>query len=600
MQKSPTWFDRTKRFIASNGGMSNTMRIAWRKVRRCGLADALSAAKGHALPGRANAQRRYRRFLRLHEKLPTPKEQAELLNASGTLPRIALFAVENHPEESYLAADVILRLREILTQIYPAWEIWLNADFNLHKLSHLLGGRNAERVKFLELSEGMSHFDLLEQALAQTDCDYVARIDLRDRLADHALHTVGQRLRQEPELDLIYSDEDSLDNRGNRHAPSFKPQWSPDTLLAYNYIGRLAVYRRSLVQEARGWRKDAGVAADYDLALRVTEKTAKIERVAEVLYHRGYQPECDPEAEHRVRLEAMQRRKIAAQVDEEPPQTIRLAVAGEPLVSIIIPTRDKADLLRRCVASIRERSTWSRYELIIVDNGSSEAEALDLLRELEGGRDVTILRDDAPFNFARLNNLAVARAGGEFLVFLNNDTEVISPDWLEQMLGHAAEEHIGAVGVRLLYPDGTLQHVGVARVGPGPTHVFGGMEEETATHPRANLTGNWSAVTGACLMLAKHKFDEVGGFDEEFPVTYNDVDLCYALLAKGYFNLVVQTVRLTHFEFATRGNDRADEARRLALEAALERLDDKWPQYVDDPCYNPNLSDSFGDFMPRN
>jgi len=575
------------------------MRIAWRKVRRCGPGDALSAALGHALPGRANPQRRYRRFLRLHEKLPSPEKQAEIRSFSGTLPRIALLALENHHDQSYLGSDLVLRLREILSQIYPAWELWLNAEFNLPQLSPLLGGRNAGRVRFLEPTEGMTHFDLLEQALTETTCDFVVRIDLRDRLAEHALYALAQRLIQKPELDLVYSDEDCLDGRGHRHTPSFKPQWSPDTLLAANYIGRPAVYRRTLVQQAGGWRRQAGTAADYDLALRVTEKTTGIERLAEVLYHRGYQPESNPAAERQVRLEALQRRNIAAQIDAEPPHRITYAVAAEPLVSIIIPTRDKAGLLRRCVDSIRQKSTWSRRELIIVDNGSREPDALELLRELEGTPHVMLLRDAAPFNFARLNNLAAARAAGDFLLFLNNDTEVISPDWLEQMLGHATQGQVGAVGARLLYPDGTLQHVGVARVGPGPTHVFGGMQE-TTPHPRASLTGNWSAVTGACLMLARYKFEEVGGFDEDFPVTYNDVDLCYALLAKGYFNLVVQTARLTHFEFATRGNDRADEARRLALEAALARLDQKWPQYVDDPCYNPNLSDSFGDFMPRN
>jgi GT2 family glycosyltransferase len=269
------------------------------------------------------------------------------------------------------------------------------------------------------------------------------------------------------------------------------------------------------------------------------------------------------------------------------------------MISIIVPTRDNLTDLKLCVTSVRSLTTYGNWELIIVDNGSVETPTHDYLRALAADPRIRVLRQDIPFNFARLNNIAVKESRGQYLLFLNNDTEVLSEDWLQQMLTFASQPHIGAVGARLLYPDGTLQHSGVARVGPGPTHVFQGMPE-SYEHPRVRLPGNWAAVTAACLMVAADKFAAVGGFDEAFPVGYNDVDLCYALLSRGYFNVLAPSARLIHKEFATRGNDRADAAKRAALEDALRRLDTKWPQFIQDPFYNPNLSDSFPDFMPRN
>ncbi len=264
------------------------------------------------------------------------------------------------------------------------------------------------------------------------------------------------------------------------------------------------------------------------------------------------------------------------------------------------------DDLAACIASILAKTTYPHLEILVIDNGSDDSATLRYLAGLEQGLRtaagaavaVRVLRLDIPFNFSILNNRAAAEAAGCYLLFLNNDTEVVTPDWIERMLGHAAKPWAGAVGATLLYPDGTLQHAGVSKVGLGPTHVFGHLPANYP-HPRCQRDGNWSAVTAACLMVSADKFRAVGGFDESLAVAFNDVDLCFRLLERGWYAILASQARLVHHEFKTRGHDRSTAAKRARMLDELDRLYARWPQFRADPFYNPALSVSYPDFLPR-
>ena len=420
-----------------------------------------------------------------------------------------------------------------------------------------------------------------------SDAEWIVLRRSTDTLRPFSFNALRRAILENPTAVALYTDCDILDGRGGRSNPDFKPAWSPDTLRSWFYTHGLSAFRRDWFKTLLTGVSEAELNdtffyrlwllfADRWLSLSPFDRPLVL-RIPGVLLHRAFPLDSSFET-----------------YDSEL-GTWNSERHETPRVSVIIPTRDHADDLRTCLNSIRIRTTYPDYEIVIVDNGSVDAEALALLRDPA----LSVIRDPAPFNFSRLCN-AGARAGtGSVLLFLNNDTEVLSPDWLQRMLTFAHQPHVGAVGARLLYPDKTLQHSGVAKVGDGPTHVFAEMPEDTP-HPRVQLPGNWAAVTGACLMVERRKFDEVGGFDETYPVAYNDVEFCFRLLEAGYFNVLEPRARLLHKEFATRGSDRQDPARRAAMFDALRRLYEHHPAFRDDPGYNPNLSTDLPDWMPRN
>ncbi len=515
---------RVMRFVRANGGWSHTFWIAARKIRRCGLRDAVRALLSHIHPGVSFPQQRYRRFLRLHE--PEWIREMERPLPPGPVPRLAEFS-----PDSPLPSDaewVVLKLPD-------------------------------------------------------------------DRLRPFSLDAIRRTIHEHPDAVALYTDCDILDFRGRRSSPDFKPSWSPDTLRSWFYTHGLAAFRRDWFARlpSPAPLSDATIYrlwlrfANLWLALPAASRPP-IVRIPGILLHRiAPFPAPEQNGQPQTKPDSPERRSELGTWNLELPET--------PRVSVIIPSRDHADDLRACLDSIRLRSTYPDTEIVIVDNGSTDPATLALLRDSA----LRVVRDPAPFNFSRLCNAGVRTASGSVLLFLNNDTEILSPDWLQRMLAFALQPHVGAVGARLLYPDGTLQHSGVAKVGDGPTHVFSQMSENTP-NPRVQFPGNWSAVTGACLMVERRKFDEVGGFDETYPVAFNDTDLCFRLLEAGYFNVLEPCARLLHKEFATRGSDRQDPARRAAMFDALRRLYERHPALRDDPGYNPNLSTDLPDFGPQN
>ncbi|MGC8732540.1 MAG: glycosyltransferase family 2 protein, partial [Halothiobacillaceae bacterium] len=394
--------------------------------------------------------------------------------------------------------------------------------------------------------------------------------------------------------------------------------WSPDTMMSTMMTGHVSAVRIGLYTSLGGLRSEVNGCQDWDFVLRVAEVTCKITHIPKVLYHWRVIPgsiasditakQYVRDASRRVRADALARRGLDGTVEEVPEVAgyfrVNYQPRGTPLVSIIIPTRDREDMLRRCIQSIESRSHYRDFELIVIDNGSREAATLAFLNELKSGARARVIRDDRPFNFSALNNLAAEQAHGDLLLFLNNDTEVLTPDWLERMAGFAQLAHVGAVGAKLVYPGArqTIQHAGLINLQDGPGHAMLGMDADAHGYFMRNLLDyDWSAVTGACLMIEAAKFRNAGGFDETFPVAYNDVELCFRLVERGLHNVVCQAVRLRHFESQTRGLDHLDAEKARRQRDELCRLYDMHPRfYQHDPFHNVNLHPNSVHFeLPR-
>lgn len=426
-----------------------------------------------------------------------------------------------------------------------------------------------------------------------------------DALAPEALVEVVKRLNEDPEAEIVYSDQDSIDNAGRRVDPFFKPEWDPELLLSTNILGPFTALRRTLVERAGGFRPERGAGQAYDLLLRATEQTTQVRHVAKVLCHLSPR-ETTREAivahhtaagdERRAIEDALARRQrpgcVETMFTTHGPRcySTRFRVAGRPLVSIIIPTRDQAALLRTTIDSILTRTDYDAYEVVVVDNNSRDPEALACLASLQPPCHVH--RWNQPFNYSAINNFGVRASHGEQLLFLNNDVEAIRADWLRALLEYAQFDAVGAVGAKLLYSDGTIQHAGVVlNVGGVAQHAFRCTAKEVLGAPRlADLPRNCSAVTGACLMVPRRVFDEIGGFDESLRVVLNDIDLCLRIRERKYEVVYTPHAVLYHHEGASRGrlHPAEDEKRFVA----------RWGALLDqvDPYYNPNLSDTREDW----
>jgi O-antigen biosynthesis protein len=434
--------------------------------------------------------------------------------------------------------------------------------------------------------------------------DFIAFVEVGDALPPEALFELVDRLHQEPAADLVYSDEDAITIDGRREDPLFKPDWSPDLLLSMNYLARFGLLRRRLVDEIGGLSTEFGPGQAYDLVLRLTEKTERIAHVSKVLYHRRRRPASPgtdmsrrtaADDESCALASALARRGRHGRVTAMPAPggprcyATRFDVQARPLVSIIIPTRNNRELLQNAIDSIRRRTDYERYEILVVDNGSTDPGTVDYLASLPP--ECGLHRWNERFNYSAMNNFAVRQAHGEQLLFLNDDVVVISQDWLTAMLEHAERPEVGAVGARLLYEDGRIQHAGVVvGINQGAANAFRRRAGE-ATSPRlADLVREVSAVTGACMMVRRQVFDDVGGFDEKLPVIFNDVDLCLRIRRNGYAVLYTPHAQLYHYEGSTRGRRDPKEDRQVFQE--------RWAQLLasGDPYYNPNLTDRHDDW----
>jgi GT2 family glycosyltransferase len=591
-------------------GIDGAMQLGLKRLVRTlatnprGLVAALRAARTDSLP----FNREYRRWI--DAQRPSDAQIAaywDEIKGFARLPTVSVLMPVFDIDSAWLKAAV----DSVRTQIYPHWELCIvdDASSRPHIAPLLQTFRETDpriKVKSLATNEGISGAS--NHALALATGEFIALLDHDDTLTQDALYQVVKRLNQDPTIDFVYTDHDIRDLSGARRSPFFKPDWSPDLLLSMNYITHFCVYRRTLVQQVGGFRKGLEGSQDYDLVLRATEQARSIAHIALPLYSWGQaptsvalNPRAKPhahEAGRRALQDALTRRGIEGEVVDGlgSPYRYRVkrAIAGEPLVSIIVPTRDNVRRLRRCIESLEAKTSYRRFEVLVVDNQSKDRATLDYLGRLRH----RVVRFPEPFNFARMNNVAAVEARGEHLLFLNDDTEVIEPGWLSSMLEHSQRPEVGAVGPRLLFSNDTIQHAGVIIGIQGKAgHVFWGLP---ADHPGyydlARVVRNYSAVTGACLMMRRAVFEEVGGFDEAFEISYNDIDLCLRVREQGYLIVYTPYAVLYHHQSASRGKYNA--ASDLKYE---EMLRERWKAVFEqgDPYYNPHLTLTGLDFSFR-
>jgi GT2 family glycosyltransferase len=525
-------------------------------------------------------------------------------------PKVSIIMPVYNPDPAWLR-DAIESVR---AQLYDNWELCIadDASSELAVRELLQECHGDERIKVAHLKENQGISGASNAALAMGAGEYVGFLDHDDELKPDALYEVVKLLNEQPDLDFIYSDEDKRTPEGRLVKPFFKPDWSPDLLLSTNYVPHFAVYRKRLVDEVGGLRSECDFSQDYDLVLRVTERTKRIGHLALPLYTWRMVPgsaasdlEAKPksiDAAKRALADAMQRRGIQAQVTDGlwiSTYRIKYRILGEPLVSIIVPTKDQVWLLARCIDSIRRRTDYKNYEILVVDNGSVEDSTHKYLRRLAQQPGIRVLDYPQPFNFSTINNFAAQHAQGEHLLFLNNDTEVISKEWLSALLEHSQRPEVGAVGARLLYADGRLQHGGVI-VGLGGVagHAHKLLpKEQNGYFVRAKVIQNFSAVTAACLMIRADLFADLGGFDgEHLPIAFGDVDLCLRIREQGLLVVWTPYAELYHHESASRGyEDTPEKQRRFGRE--VEYMKAKWGDtLLNDPYYSPNLTQDREDF----
>ena len=443
-------------------------------------------------------------------------------------------------------------------------------------------------------------------ALELVTGEYVAMMDNDDVIPSNAIYEMVKAINKDKTIDMIYTDEDKLDTKGDRCDPHFKSDYAPDTLLSVNYFCHFTLLRTSILREIGGWKVGYEGAQDWDLFLRFVEKAKNIYHLPEVLYHwRMLEGSTSMGLSNKKYAmdtamksieDALERRKTPGIVhlhDKVPYYWIEYTYEKEPMISIIIPTKDYASTLDKCLKSIYKKTTYKNYEIIVVDNNSVEKETFKLFDKYKKEHDnFRVIKADMEFNYSKINNLAVKEAKGEYILLLNNDTEVITDNWLQIMVGYAMQSHIGAVGAKLIYPDKTIQHGGVVMgMGGVAGHVFvnSPMSYE-GIYGRLCVPYNYSVVTAACLMIKKDKYNEVNGLTEELKVAYNDVDFSLKLVEKGYYNIMVPMVELYHYESKSRGLEDTEEKKKR-FEKESDYMYEHWKKYIDnDPMYNKNLS----------
>jgi GT2 family glycosyltransferase len=558
------------------------------------MLDILPRAPGTGNVPSLNIQ--FKAWLQQHQLKPADIERMRVeLEKFAYIPSISIIMPVYNTEEIWLRRAI----ESVQAQVYRNWEICAVNDASTKShIKPLLDEYAALdpriRVKHLSKKRGIAGTSC--EALAIATGEFIGLLDHDDELTPDALWEVASWLNRIPQLDLLYSDEDKLTADGVRVEPFFKPDWSPDLLLSMNYITHFAVFRRSLLEGIGGFRSGYEGAQDYDVLLRVTEKTNRIAHVPKILYHwrmadtsSASSARAKPfasESGRRAVEDALKRRGQEASVEvlATGRYRARYKIHKSPLVSIIIPTKDQVRLLQQCLASIEEKTSYYPYEIIIIDNNSVDPETLHYLDALSDKH--RVLRYPQPFNFSAINNLGADQAKGEQLLFLNDDTQVIDGDWLTALVEQAQRPEVGAVGAKLLYPDNRIQHAGVTvGIYGGAGHAFRKLpNNRTAYFGLADLTRNCSAVTAACMIVPRKVFNKVGGFDEELKVVYNDVDLCLRIREQGYLILYTPFAVMYHFESATRGSLRPTREEELFCRRWGDAI------RVGDPYYNPSLT----------
>ena len=526
-------------------------------------------------------------------------------------PRISFIMATYKSNERYLSECI----ESVLAQKYKNWELCIaddaSPDNNLTRSIIEKYAKKDKRIKYVFREKNGHISEATNSALKLATGEYITMIDHDDVVASDALFEFVKILNNEDTKNakLIYSDEDKMTKDGKRFGPYFKPDFSPDTFNSIMYIGHLSLYKKDILEKIGAFSSEYIGCQDYEMIRRFINEIdySEIVHIPKILYHwrmaEGSLAESPDNKSYAFENAqkaifndlAKKGRNFNIEKGIFPgTYVVEYIPEKEDFISIIICLKDKVEYLKNLIESIKENTTYKNYELIIVDNNSEENETFKYLSKIKKEKNIKIIRIEEEFNFAKLNNRAVSYAKGDYLLFLNNDMELITPDWLERMLGFAQQSHIGAVGGKLLYEDDTIQHAGVI-LGFGneglAAHVWSGENKDHSGYYGSSMVPyNFSAVTAACLMISKIKFNLVNGFDEEYKVAYNDVDFCLKLREKGYYNVLVPQVKLYHYESKSRGIENTPEKLERYY-GEIRRFRKKWDKYIkNDPFYNINLS----------
>lgn len=521
-------------------------------------------------------------------------------------PKISVVVPAYKTPEKFLR-QMIESLRE---QTYENWELCIaNGSPEDEAMAAVLKEYQAKdsRIHCKNLEENLGIAENTNAAFAMAEGEFVGLLDHDDLLAPNALYEVARVLEKHSCADVIYTDEDKVTTDLSEHfQPHLKPDFNIDLLRSNNYICHFCVVRRSVIQQVGGFRREYDGAQDYDFIFRCTEAAREIHHVPEILYHwRTHKAStADNPASKMYAFEAGKRAiegnlsrckepGIVSHTKDLGFYQVEYPVREQELISIIIPNKDEKESLKSCLESIRNKSTYHNYEILIVENNSTTSEIFDYYKELEKKDNIRVVTWEREFNYSAINNFGVTFARGNYLLFLNNDVEVIAPDWLERMLGNCQRPQVGAVGAKLYYPDNTIQHAGVViGIGGIAGHMFTGMQRSrTGYLHKASIQQDLSAVTAACMMMKREAFEKAGGFSEALAVAFNDVDLCLKVRREGYLIVYDPHVELYHYESKSRGAEDSEEKIRR-FQGEIEYMRSHWIRILKngDPCYNKNLS----------
>lgn len=564
----------------------------------------------HIKENRKTNQEQYKIWITKNESSESKLEEQKNYKFEKN-PKISVVVPMYNTDETFFKELV----ESLKNQTYSNFELCL-ADGSENENSNFKQYLEDDRIKYKFLNSNKGISENTNEAISLATGDYVGFLDHDDLLSFDALFEVVKTINQQDEPDFIYSDEDKIDENYERFEPYFKPDFSPETLECNNYITHFVVVKRSLLEEVGKLDSKFNGAQDFDFVLRATEKARKIVHISKILYHwrvhkssTANVADSKPyayEAGKKVVEEHLKRTNKNGIVEfgQDIPGVykIKYEVEDNPKVSILIPNKDHIELLKKCIDSILKLTTYDNYEIVIIENNSEKEETFKYYTEISRNEKVKILdytktlkkQDKIEFNYSKLINYGVKKVNGDFVLQLNNDTKILTPDWLELFIGYAQNKEIGAVGARLYYEDKTIQHAGiiVGLSGIAGNALVNLPYGKHAYFGREAATRNVSAVTGACLFARRELYKEVGYMDEKnFKVAFNDVDFCLKLLQKGYRVVYNPYIELIHYESKSRGYEYSKEQEER-FEKESNNFKEKWKEFLEnkDPYYNKNFT----------
>lgn len=547
----------------------------------------------------------YKEWLQEHK--PSEKEiEKQKRHVFSYTPKISILVPVYNTPEVFLKQMI----QSVRKQTYSNWELCIaNANPENEEVKRILDicRKKDSRIKVVDVPENEGIAQNTNRALEIASGEFIGLLDHDDLLEEYALYEIVERLNKNKKTDVLYSDEDKVTtNLDEYFAPNFKPDFNLDMLRSNNYICHFFVAKKRLIEDVGRFRAEYNGAQDYDLILRCVERAEHVEHIAKILYHWRIHQESTADnplskmyaydAGKKAIEEHLKRCQTKGKViltDNLGFYRVKYEVSGRPLVSILIPNKDQIETLDKCLNSIENLTDYDNYEIIVIENNSTEKETFEYYEKISKKEKIRVIYWKNEFNYSAINNFGAKHSRGDYLLLLNNDMEVINKDWMEELLSHCQRKEVGAVGARLYYPDDTVQHAGIIiGIGGVAGSVFVGMKRGyTGYMHRAAIQQDLSAVTAACMMIRRSVFEEVGGLEEKLQIAFNDVDLCLRIREKGYLIVYDPYVELYHYESKTRGpEDTKEKVRRFQSE--IEYMRSHWINILKngDPAYNPNLT----------